>query len=160
MLPAGKAERAGEESRWESSSLLWLPFCACVELCMCYTAWAKCWCISLTSLSVKEQILSLSVPFLSVSQCNCQVWKLQTLHVLKETLTHPSDFLLPFFSPGGQFSFFTFSFISCFLPFKSSSDAGRKNKDVNRYKGYLISFDLLFFPFPCTENCWSNLRRT
>lgn len=34
--------------------------------------------------------------------------------MLKELLTHSPDFLL-FFSPGGQFSFFTFNVTPCFL---------------------------------------------
>jgi len=35
--------------------------------------------------------------------------------MLKELLAHPPDFLLPFFSSGGQFSFFTFNITPCSL---------------------------------------------
>lgn len=51
FLPAGKAEQAREENRWEPPSLLLLPVCACVEMRMCYTQPGQNnWCTFLASL--------------------------------------------------------------------------------------------------------------
>lgn len=66
--------------------------------------------------------------------------------MLKELLTHPPDFLLPFFSLGGQFSFFTFSITPCFLLSNLTVTQEEKNEDVNSIKN--TSLVLIYYIFP------------